>query len=101
MRIIENAGFYFQESMGGTEVYVSCLAEDLKMRGIECIVAAPSSSEEASRYVHKGVEVFCYPVPVRWERHEVQGRKQPRKFDVFEDWLRDQRADVYHQHAWT
>ena len=101
LRIIESAGFYYPNSSGGTEVYVSSLAKNLKMHGIECIVAAPSQSKEASRYDHEGVAVFRYPVPQRWSRYETQGRKKPWKFDVFEDWLRDQRADIYHQHSWT
>jgi glycosyltransferase involved in cell wall biosynthesis len=25
----------------------------------------------------------------------------PRQFEIFEDWLRKQQADVYHQHSWT
>ena len=70
MRIIESAGFYYPESSGGTEAYVSSLARLLESEGMECIVAAPSSSGEAFRYVHDGIEVFRYPVPKRWLRRE-------------------------------
>lgn len=101
MRVIECAGFYFPDSVGGTEVYVNSLGKGLHAHGIESAVAAPSRSTKASRYVHEGLEVFRYPVPERWFRSEIQGRSPPRQFDVFEDWLREQRADVYHQHSWA
>jgi len=101
MRIIESTGFYYPDSAGGTEVYVDSLARNLEADGIECIVAAPSRSDQPSRYVHEGIEVFRYPIPERLVRNEIQGRNPPRQFNEFEDWLREQRADVYHQHSWT
>jgi glycosyltransferase involved in cell wall biosynthesis len=101
MRIVETAGFYYPDSAGGTEAYLCSLLKGLRARGIACVAAAPSRSNEASRYVHEGTEVFRYPVPGNWLRREVQGRAPPRHFGTFEEWLREQRADVYHQHSWT
>jgi glycosyltransferase involved in cell wall biosynthesis len=101
MRVVESVGFYFPESVGGSEVYVSSLANKLQASNIECVVAAPHRSSEASRYVYEGIEVFRYPFPVRSRRNETQGRVPPRHFAAFETWLREQRADVYHQHSWT
>jgi glycosyltransferase involved in cell wall biosynthesis len=101
LRIVENVGFYYPESSGGTEVYVSSLVKGLRAHGVECAVAAPSQSARASRYIHEGTEVFRYPVPAVWLRREIQGGVPPRQFNIFEDWLREQRADVYHQHSWT
>src|SRR5262245_26441011 len=101
MRVIECAGFFFPHSVGGTEVYVNSLGKSLQAKGIELTVAAPSRSNKASRYVHEGLEVFRYPVPKRWLTSEVQGRIPHRQFDVFENWLGEQRADIYHQHSWT
>ena len=100
MHVIENVGFYFPDSSGGTEVYVSNLAKRLQEQKVRCTIAAPSSSG-ASHYVHEGTAVFRYPVPANWLRSEVQGRVPPREFGIFEDWLRQQRAQVYHQHSWT
>jgi glycosyltransferase involved in cell wall biosynthesis len=99
MRVIESAGFYYPDSAGGTEVYVSSLARSLQADGIECVVAAPA--RKASHYFHEEVEVFRYPFPERLFRNEIQGTNAPRQFDEFEGWLSDQRADVYHQHSWT
>lgn len=101
MRVVESVGFYFPDSVGGSEVYVSSLASKLQANGIECIVAAPYQSPKALQYIHGGVEVFRYPFPERSRHDEAQGRVPPRHFAVFETWLREQRADVYHQHSWT
>jgi glycosyltransferase involved in cell wall biosynthesis len=101
MRIIEITGFYYPDSAGGTETYVSALAKSLQTQNIDCIVVAPSPSEEPMQYVYEEVDVFRYPVPGPWRRREHQGRDPPRGFEIFEDWLRRQRADVYHQHSWT
>ena len=101
MRVVESVGFYFPNSVGGSEVYVSSLATKLRASGIECVVAAPGRSSEASWYVYEGIDVFRYPFPERSRRGETQGRVPPRHFAVFEIWLREQRADVYHQHSWT
>ena len=101
MRVVEAAGFYFPDSVGGTEVYVDSLARKLQARGIECVVAAPIVANKLSHYVHRGVDVYRYPFPDRSTRSEAQGRIAPRHFDTFETWLRRQNADIYHQHSWT
>ena len=101
MRVVHSTGFYYPDSTGGTEAYVSSLAGSLRSYGVGCIVAAPHASEEPARSVHEGVEVFRYPVPERWLRRELQGKEPPRRLHFFEDWLRRQGADVYHQHSWT
>jgi len=101
VRVVESAGFYYPDSSGGTEVYVNLLAQSLRAQGIECAVAAPSRSMEASRYIHEGTEVFRYPVPTNWFRREAQGSVPPRQFEIFEEWLGKRQADVYHQHSWT
>jgi glycosyltransferase involved in cell wall biosynthesis len=101
MRVVESVGFYFPDSVGGSEVYVSALANKLQAHGIECVVAAPHQSSVASACIFEGTEVFRYPFPERPRRGETQGRVPPRQFAVFETWLREQAADVYHQHSWT
>jgi glycosyltransferase involved in cell wall biosynthesis len=100
-RVVQSAGFYYPESFGGTEVYVSSLVKHLESDGIESIVVAPSHSGKAFQYWHDGIEVFRYPVPLRWLRREIQGQVPLRQLEVFEHWLYEQRAGVYHQHSWT
>lgn len=101
MRIVQAAGFYYPDSVGGTEVYVESLSRCLQGIGLTSVVAAPSGSEQGRQYTYAGIDVFRYPTPSRWLRREVQGRVPPRYFGAFECWLYAQRADVYHQHSWT
>ena len=101
MRAIETTGFYYPDSSGGTEVYVRNLVQELKTRGIDCTIAAPIPAEEPLQYSYEEIEVFRYPLPNIWDSDEIQGKRQPRKFSVFESWLHDQRGDIYHQHSWT
>jgi glycosyltransferase involved in cell wall biosynthesis len=101
LRVIENTAFYYPDSSGGTEAYVRSLVSELKRQKIDCIIATPSSAEVPFQYECEEVPVFRYPVPKSWDPDEIQGRKQPRKIDVFEAWLCGQGADIYHQHSWT
>lgn len=101
MRVVESGGFYFPDTVGGTEVYINSLAKTLQTSGIDCVITAPSRSNKALHYFHEGIEVFRYPFPGDPFRDEAQGRVPHRHFGVFEAWLRGQRADVYHQHSWT
>ncbi|AMN43743.1 glycosyltransferase [Rhodoplanes sp. Z2-YC6860] len=101
MRVVQCAGFYYPDSVGGTEVYVDFLAQGLRDQGIDTVVAAPAMSSLPLEYGHNGIDVFRYPTPKIWRRGETTGRVPHRFFEVFEDWLARQRADVYHQHSWT
>jgi glycosyltransferase involved in cell wall biosynthesis len=101
VRIIESTAFYYPDSSGGTEVYVRSLVSELKRQGVYCIIAAPRPAEVHFQYHYEGAEVFRYPVPKSWYPDEIQGRRQPRKFAIFEGWLGSQRANIYHQHSWT
>ena len=101
MKVIHALGWYFPDSVGGTEVYVARLVKELQRRDVACRVAAPTVGAGPVHYAHEGTDVFGYPVPRRWRRDEVQGKAPPKGFGAFVDWLREQQADIYHQHSWT
>ena len=101
MRVVESVGFYFPNSVGGSEVYVSSLATKLRASGIECVVAAPGRSSEASWYVHEGSTSFATRSPSALGVVRRRAGCRLAISAVFEIWLREQRADVYHQHSWT
>src|SRR4051812_22593082 len=86
MRVVESAGFYFPDSVGGTEVYVNALAQQLKTSGVDCRIAAPREADTPSGYTYEGIEVFRYPFPEHPVRSETQGRVPPRHIDVFKSW---------------
>jgi len=100
MRIVHAVGWYFPDSIGGTEVYVAALARHQCGAGMEVAIAAPQAGLQAPQsYVHDGVRVFRYPVPLAPTRDEVQGRVAVRGSDVMHAWLREMAPDVLHVHS--
>lgn len=94
-------GWYFPDSVGGTEMYVQCLAHDLQEKGWNVLIAAPSRDENQSQYEHDGVPVFRYPITLKPDRMELRFEKKPVYFDVFENWLFNHKPDIIHMHSFT
>lgn len=101
MKIVQALGWYFPESSGGTEVYVSGLARGLAAAGHQIMIAAPRDGDGAATYKHEGIDIFRYPVPASPSRDESAGLEAPATLDRFRRWLRAQAPDLYHQHGWT
>jgi glycosyltransferase involved in cell wall biosynthesis len=102
VRIIQALGWYFPDSVGGTEVYVSALAKRLVRAGHDVTIAAPDASSTSARtYNVDGVPVFRYPIPARASRDEAQGRVPVRGAQQFHAWLRDCRPDLVHVHTFV
>jgi glycosyltransferase involved in cell wall biosynthesis len=100
MRIVHALGWYFPESLGGTEVYVDALARQLKDEGHEVLVTAPDPQRDAEEsYQYNGIDVFRYPVPPCPSRDEVQTRTRTRGTEGLHRWLERNRADVFHCHS--
>lgn len=95
------AGWYFPESVGGTEEYVRALARDLRSFGHEICVAAPAVDETEREYEHDGVPVYRYPVSLQPHRDEVRGAAAPQHISVFTRWLQRQAFDIVHSHSLT
>src|SRR5688500_6628114 len=101
MRIVHCLGWYFPESLGGTEVYVQRLARQMQRLGHEVAIMVPRDGEVEERYVHDGIEVLRYPVPIERSREQHEGAAPHLRFEVFEGLLRGMRADVFHLHSLT
>jgi glycosyltransferase involved in cell wall biosynthesis len=100
VRVVQALGWYFPESIGGTEVYVAGLSRRLCAAGVDVVIAAPDSAGARERfYEHEGVPVYRYPVPRAPTRAEVQGLVTVRGAERFHDWLRGRRPDVVHVHT--
>jgi glycosyltransferase involved in cell wall biosynthesis len=100
-RIVLLSGWFFPDSVGGTEVYVRDLGKELQGRGFDVVVAAPSGNEQEARYVHEGIEVYRYPVSPDPGKQEIRGESQPRHFKIFQRWLDEKEADIVHIHSVT
>src|SRR4029453_19595300 len=101
MKVVQALGWYFPESSGGTEVYVSGLARGLAASGLDVVVAAPRDGDVEASYQHDGIGIYRYPVATTPSRDEAAGIKPPALLDRFRRWLEAQAPDVYHQHGWT
>jgi glycosyltransferase involved in cell wall biosynthesis len=95
------AGWYYPESVGGTESYVHWLARDLQRRGYYVKVAAPAVEAVEREYEHDGVPVYRYPVGSVPEISEVRGVAPPQHFDVFARWLEREQPGIVHLHSLT
>jgi len=102
MKIVQAAGWYLPDTIGGTEVYVAALAREFRTNGHEVLIAAPQAGLTTPRtYQHDGCEVFRYPVPDSPTRDEAQGSVAVRGAEHFHDWLAAARPDVVHIHTFV
>ncbi len=102
MKIVQAAGWYHPDSVGGTEIYVAALAAELRAAGHEVLIAAPEPGLGAPRtYEHDGCPVFRYPIPLQPSRDEAQGDAPVRGTEHFHRWLSSTGADVVHVHTFV
>jgi len=100
MKVAHLLGWYFPDSLGGTEVYVAELARRQRDAGIEVVVAAPDASVTTSRgYTWQQAPVFRYPISAAPSRAEVQGEVAVTGHGDLVSWLRAQSPDVVHVHT--
>lgn len=102
MKIVHALGWYFPESLGGTEVYVAGLSERLKTLAYDVTVAAPCAGGLPEReYQHGRVSVYRYGTPEVPTKNECQGRVTVRGAERFHAWLKKQRPDWVHFHTFS
>jgi glycosyltransferase involved in cell wall biosynthesis len=102
MRVVQALGWYFPDSLGGTEVYVAAVAREMHRAGIDVRIAAPSrGAATATMYEHEGVPVFRYPIPAQPTRAEARGEEAARGVEALNEWLGAERPDVVHVHTFV
>src|SRR4051812_37654076 len=79
MRIVHLLGWYFPDSVGGTEVYVEGLCRRLQEAGHEVSIAAPDSHRVApAQYDYHGVPVFgIRSTPIRHATRPITASRCP------------------------
>lgn len=100
MKLIHTTSWYFPDSSGGVEVYLDSLLHGLRLHGLESIVAAPRQGTEEDTYEYNGSSVYRYPVFPNPSKIQVHKQLPHGGFKTFANWLKNNRADVYHQHSW-
>ncbi len=102
MKIVQALGWFYPDSVGGTENYVAALSRQLRANGHDVAIAAPDpTSATPRRYEHDGFQVFRYPIPPRPTRDEAQGRCRVRGVEHFDTWIRRERPDLVHMHTFV
>ena len=102
MKIVHLLGWYFPDSIGGTEVYVEGLCRRLRDAGHEVLVAAPDPHGVArERSEHDGVQVFRYAISDTPTRDEAYHRVPAGGAERLHRWLASERPDVLHVHSIT
>jgi glycosyltransferase involved in cell wall biosynthesis len=99
LRVAHCVGFYFPETVGGTEVYVRDLATALSQQSIEsAVVAATDHSSES--YQWEGTPVLRYPS--NWADIREYAAGSPRVgLSKFQELVLKTDSDVFHLHSWT
>jgi glycosyltransferase involved in cell wall biosynthesis len=102
MKIVQGIGWYFPDSVGGTEIYVEALAALLRDAGHEVTVAVPEPGARGPRVDEwNGVPVFRYPLHARPTRDEAQGRTPAAGAELFHEWMNATAPDVVHLHTFV
>lgn len=90
--LILATAWYPPDNIGGTEIYLSGLAEGLSKLGRQVLVLTPGRDEKAGSYQYAGQTVATYP-PLSAGRD--------RSLSAFAGILAQHPAAIYHQHSWT
>jgi len=94
-------GWYYPDSVGGTENYVRLLSNDLKSLNFEVTILAPSNNETANKYEYEGIVVYRYPVSLSPSLREIRGEEQPKYFESYERLVKEIDPDIAHFHSYT
>lgn len=101
MKTIQAVARYFPEKCGGIQIRLSELLPVLQTYGVESKIAAAQDSPHEDTYIHHKVEVYRYPVFPTPKAEPNHGEFPHGGFERFARWLKEQKADIYHQHQWT
>jgi glycosyltransferase involved in cell wall biosynthesis len=101
MRIALGTGWFFPESVGGTEVYVAELARELRAAGHEVEVGTATTGSESGWFEHEGLRCFRWSVAGEVSWRVLRGLEDPPGLAEFRQWLDEGKFDVYHQHSVT
>jgi glycosyltransferase involved in cell wall biosynthesis len=100
VKVIHLPFCFYPDAVGGTEIYVEALAQELKILGVASVVAAPG---EADAYWHEGLPVRRFPTGngKRDVLREIYGAGDPQAAQAASRILDEEKPDVAHLHAFT
>lgn len=99
MKVLHIPFTYFPDPIGGTEVYVRDLIENLRPLGVESVVLA--DSDRPRSYFHDGVPVHRVALPPAPDLRHQYGLPVPALTAVVSDFIDAERPNFVHIHAPT
>lgn len=99
MKVLHLPFTYYSDAVGGTEVYVTALAEALRLLGIDSIIAAPAESN--ALYEHHGLKVYRFALSAVDDPSEIYGIGDRQGAAAAARILDTETPDVVHMHALT
>lgn len=100
-KILMLIGWYFPDSIGGSEYYVHMLSKELVNLGYDVVIAAPTSEKKPKKYIYKGKQIYRYPVCVNPTKKELRGEVTPEYFDEFQKIFAEINPNIVHMHSLT
>lgn len=104
LKVIHIPFCYYPDAVGGTEIYVQALAQSLQAQSVECVIAAPTESENNSSYCHVGLKVRRFSTSSGASHSllsELYGDGDPVAAQAFTHILDEEQPDFVHMHAFT
>ena len=100
MKIIQIPYCYYPDPVGGTEVYVESLAQEITLLGHTCIIVAPG--ERTEEYIHEGIKVRRYAISEgKCSLNELYSLQDKKAVFEFSKILDEENPDIIHMHALT
>lgn len=100
MRIVHVPYTFYPDPVGGTEIYVEELAQELGARGVASLIFAPG--KENAHYEHRGVQVERLRVENDGlDLAQLYGEGDLDAARAFGTYLDAQKPDIVHLHAFT
>jgi glycosyltransferase involved in cell wall biosynthesis len=99
MKVMHVPYTYHPEPLGGTEVYVEALVDNLVEVGVDCAIAAPGRIDTSSR--HKGIPIYRMKAPERDVLADMYGSGDIALARRFGEILDSERPDLVHFHAFS
>ena len=100
MKVIHVPFCFAPDPMGGTEIYVATLAQDLQNLGVENVIAAPAAA--STSYTSGGLQVRRFGEATgKVDLRQLYGVGDPEAAAEFDKILNEEKPDLVHLHAFT
>jgi glycosyltransferase involved in cell wall biosynthesis len=99
MKIIQVPFCYAPDPIGGTEIYVSTLARQIRQRGVDVLIAAPS--EQNREYIIDDIPVRRFAISPSLDLPQLYGIGDQSGAAEFIKIVDKEKPDIVHLHAFT